>query len=89
MRADAAEALRQRIRSASAAQLSPHGVSGYRSYSYQVSVYASAIADQGTDVAEYEPCDLRWVDVTLATYLHDRHIPTLEQTFGPPAAPSY
>lgn len=152
MRADAAEALTQMIRSASAAQLSLHAVSGYRSYSYQVSVHASAIADQGTDDAEqasarpgysehqtgwavdvggggcdveecfadttqgswvaanswrygfivryppdtmaitgyeYEPWHLRWVDVPLATYLHDRHIPTLEQAFGLPAARSY
>ena len=37
----------------------------------------------------YEPWHLRWVDVPLATYLHDRGIAALEQVFGLPAAPSY
>lgn len=38
---------------------------------------------------EYEPWHLRWVDVALATYMHERDIPTLEQVFSLPAAPSY
>ncbi|HEX7355097.1 MAG TPA: M15 family metallopeptidase [Mycobacteriales bacterium] len=38
---------------------------------------------------EYEPWHLRWVDVPLATYMHDRNIVTLEQVFGLPPAPSY
>lgn len=37
----------------------------------------------------YEPWHLRWVDVPLATYMHDRNVTTLEQVFGLPAAPSY
>jgi D-alanyl-D-alanine carboxypeptidase len=152
MRADAADALMQLFRAAAAAKVPMHAVSGYRSYSYQVSVHersvernGSAAADdssarpgysehqtgwavdvgsgtcvveqcfattpQGEWVAanswrygfivrypdgaqaitgyEYEPWHLRWVDVPLATYMHDRDIATLEQVFGLPAAPSY
>jgi D-alanyl-D-alanine carboxypeptidase len=152
MRADAADALAQLMSAASAAKVPMHAVSGYRSYSYQVSVHdrsvernGSAAADdssarpgysehqtgwavdvgvggcdvekcfaetpQGRWVAanswrygfvvrypqgaqaitgyEYEPWHLRWVDVPLATYMHEKNISTLEQVFGLPAAPSY
>lgn len=152
VRADAADALTQLMSAASAANVPIHAISGYRSYTYQVSVHQRAIDDEGTDDAEqasarpgysehqtgwavdvggggcdveecfadtaqgrwvaanswrfgfvvrypqgaqaitgytYEPWHLRWVDVPLATYLHETNISTLEQVFGLPTAPSY
>jgi LAS superfamily LD-carboxypeptidase LdcB len=38
---------------------------------------------------EFEPWHYRYVGIPLATDMHDRGIPTLEQYFGLPPAPSY
>lgn len=151
LRADAAGALRRLVGAAAAAHLSIRAVSGYRSYSSQLSVHDRSVERNGDDADDssarpgfsehqigwavdvggggcdveecfgstaqgrwvaangwrygfvvrypqgsqaitgytYEPWHLRWVGVPLATYLHDRHIPTLEQVFGLPPAPSY
>ncbi|MGH3744849.1 MAG: M15 family metallopeptidase [Mycobacteriales bacterium] len=151
MRADAAAALAGLLAAAAAASVPLRAVSGYRSYSYQVSVHDRSVDQNGAaaddssarpgysehqtgwavDVGgggcdveecfadtpqgrwvaancwrygfvvrypkgaeaitgyEYEPWHLRWVDLRLSTYLHDRGIATLEQAFGLPAAPSY
>jgi D-alanyl-D-alanine carboxypeptidase len=37
----------------------------------------------------WEPWHIRYVGIEVATEMHDRGIPTLEQYFGLPAAPTY
>ncbi|MGD8193460.1 M15 family metallopeptidase [Herbiconiux sp. P18] len=53
--------------------------------------YVLRYPDGGTPVTgyEFEPWHWRWVGVPLATELHTTGIPTLEEFFGLPAAPSY
>jgi D-alanyl-D-alanine carboxypeptidase len=128
--------------------------SGYRSYTYQVSLYGKYVSDQGQATAdtqsarpgysehqtglavdvepldqkcdvevcfadtsagkwiaadaykygfvirypegktaitgyEYEPWHIRYVGIDLATEMHNKHIATLEEFFGLPAAPDY